>query len=157
MFRLIRGFVGLTDLTKANVAPVNSQTPAGTEVGLYTRIVSFPAAVISGGLTTFHLISAATTNPTVIKNSPGQVYGWYIFNNNANIRKIAFHNSASAPTAGASVFFSLVIPANSGANVFSFAGIPFSAGIAITTTTGMADNDAVAVSLNDLDINIWYK
>ena len=111
----------------------------------------------SGGLTTYHLVSAATTNATVVKASAGQVFGWYIYNSNASARKIAFHNTASTPTAGASVYFSLVIPPASGANVEMTNGIAFSTGIAFTTVTGLADSDATAVAANDLVINIFYK
>ena len=111
----------------------------------------------TGGLTPYHLVSAATTNATNIKASAGQVYGWYIYNSNAAARKVVFHNTAGTPTAGASVFFSLVIPASSGANVEFTNGIAFSTGIAITTVTGLADSDAVAVAANDLIINIFYK
>ena len=110
----------------------------------------------SGGLTTYHLVSAATTNATNIKASAGQVYGWYIYNANAAMRKVAFHNSASAPTAGASIFLTLCIPPTSAANVEFTEGIPFSSGIGITTVTGMADSDATAVAANDLNINIFY-
>jgi hypothetical protein len=111
----------------------------------------------TGGLTTYHLVSAATTNATNIKASAGQVFGWYIYNSNAAARKVTFHNSASAPSAGASVYYSLVIPPTSGANVFNETGLAFSAGIGITTVTGLADSDSAAVALNDLIINIWYK
>lgn len=111
----------------------------------------------SGGLTTYHLASAASTNATNIKSSAGQVYGWYIYNSNAAARKVAFHNTSGTPTAGSSVFFTLVIPPGSGANVFSPIGIPFSSGIAITTVTGLADSDNTGVAANDLIINIYYK
>lgn len=121
--------------------------------GVWTSVT--PSA--NGGLTTFHLASAGSTNATNIKNTTGNVYGWYIYNSNASARKVAFHNTSGTPTAGASVFFSLVIPATSGANVFSENGIQFSTGIAITTVTGLADNDSAAVAANDLIINIWYK
>lgn len=111
----------------------------------------------AGGLSTYHLVSAATTNATVVKNTPGQVFGWYIYNSNAAARKVVFHNASSTPTAGASVFFSLVIPPTSGANVEMTNGIAFSTGISITTVTGLADNDTAAVAANDLVINIFYK
>lgn len=127
--------------------------PSGTntigDVGIKPRT--------SGGLTTYHLVSAASTNATVVKNSAGQLFGWYIYNSNAAARKVTFHNASSTPTAGASVFFSLVIPAGSGANVFSEIGIPFSTGIAITTVTGLADSDSTGVALNDLIINLFYS
>ena len=107
-------------------------------------------------LTTYHLVSAATTNATVVKGSPGKLYGWYISNNNASARKVAFHNAASTPTAGAAIFFTLLIPGSGGANVLTGDPINFPTGIAITTVTGLADNDATAVALNDLNINLFY-
>lgn len=131
-----------------------------------TQPVSIAAAVsvnatlkpaTSGGYTPFHLMSAASTNATNIKASAGQLYGWFIYNSNAAARKVAFHNTAGTPTAGASVLFSLMIPPLSGANVFTDVGIPFSTGIAITTVTGLADNDTAAVAANDLNINLFYN
>lgn len=111
----------------------------------------------TGGLTTYHLVSAASQNATNIKASAGQVFGWYIYNNNSSARKVAFHNTAGTPTAGASIFFSLVIPGSSGANVAFPNGIAFSTGIAITTVTEVTDAGSTAVALNDLIINIFYK
>lgn len=110
----------------------------------------------SGGLTTYHLVSAASANATVVKASAGQLFGWYIYNSNAAARKLVFHNASSTPTAGASVFFSVVIPPTSGANVFSDIGIVFSTGIAITTVTGLADSDSTSVAANDLIVNLFY-
>lgn len=111
----------------------------------------------SGGLTTYHLVSAASTNATSVKASAGQLYGYYIFNANAAARKVAFHNTAGTPTAGSSVFFSIVIPASSGANVEFANGVAFSTGIGITTVTGTADSDNTAVASGDLIINLFYK
>jgi len=111
----------------------------------------------TGGATVYHLVSAASTNAVNIKASEGKITGWYIYNNNGTARKLNFHNTAGTPTAGASVYFSIVIPALSGANCPFPAGLNFSSGIAITTTTGLADSDAAPVALNDLVINIFYK
>lgn len=106
---------------------------------------------------TFHLVSTASTNATNVKSSPGTVNGWYIYNSNGSARKVAFHNNAGTPTAGAGIVYSLVIPPLSAANVSFPDGITFTTGIAITTTTGLADSDATAVAANDLIINIYYK
>ena len=111
----------------------------------------------TGGDTTFHLVSAATTNATNIKASAGKVTGWYVYNSNANARKVAFHNTAGTPTAGASVHSSIVIPGLAAANVSFPDGIDFSTGIAITTVTELTDAGNTAVALNDLIINIYYK
>lgn len=116
-----------------------------------------PLMGISGGLQTFHLVSAGTTNATVIKSSAGQIGGWFIYNSNAAARKVVFHNSNVAPTAGVNVFFSLMIPPSSGANVSFTYGIEFTKGIGITTVTGLADNDTAAVASTDLIINIFWK
>jgi hypothetical protein len=141
--------------TPATQAKVQTTAPASTDAALTTRPVFTPQ--IAGGLSTFHLESAATTNATVIKASAGQVYGWFIYNSNAAARKVAFHNLSGTPTAGASIFFTLVIPALSAANVFDDMGITFSTGIGITTVTGLPDNNAAAVAADDLNINIFYK
>jgi hypothetical protein len=115
------------------------------------------AEAATGGASMYHLVSTASTNANNIKPSAGKITGWYIYNSNGSARKVAFHNTAGTPTAGASVYFSIVIPALSGANCPFPAGIDFSSGIAITTTIGLADSDTTAVALNDLIINILWK
>ena len=142
-------------VTTTNVAKVQGAGPAAADVGLTTRPIFTP--FISGGLSTFHLESLATVNATNIKASAGQLYGWYIYNSNAAARKVAFHNTAGVPTAGASIFFTIVIPPNSGANCFDLFGIAFSTGIGITTVTGLPDANATAVAADDLNINLFYK
>jgi len=136
--------------TMANSAPV---VIASDQSAVNTSLQE----VATGGATVYHLVSANSTNATNIKASAGKITGWYIYNSNGSARKVAFHNNAGTPTAGASVYFSVVIPPLSGANCPYPAGIAFSTGIAITTTTGLTDSDATAVALNDLVINIFYK
>lgn len=114
------------------------------------------APATSGGLSKFHLVSAASTNATSVKASAGQLFGWYVYNSNAVARKIAFHNTAGTPTAGSGVTDSFVIPPGSAANAFSDVGIAFSTGIAITTVTGLPDSDSTGVAANDLIINLYY-
>lgn len=126
--------------------------PVGTTTQPATLI---PAT--SGGLATYHLVSAASTNATNVKASAGQLFGWYLYNSNAAARKVAFHNTAGTPTAGADIFFSVMIPPGSAANVFSDIGIAFSTGIAFTTVTEVADNGTTGVGANDLIINLFYK
>lgn len=136
--------------------------PSSFDVGNFPgiQVVSGEVGVIpdiAGGFDVFHLVSAATTNPTVVKASPGQLYGWYLYNASAAPKKLAFHDDASPPTAGASIKFSVMVPPFSAANISFTVGIPFSAGIGITTVAGIADTDASSVALNDLLINLWYK
>jgi hypothetical protein len=144
--------LGATTLSALETIDLGATTLSALE---NTTVGLGPAT--SGGLTTFHLVSAATTNLTNVKASAGQVFGWYIYNSNAAARKVAFHNTAGAPTAGSGVVASLVIPPTSAANVEMTNGIVFATGIAISTTTGLADSDTAAVGANDLVINIYYK
>lgn len=134
--------------------PSQAVTNAGT---FAVQNTAQPAT--SGGLTVYHLCSAASTNLTVVKGSAGQLYGWYIKNNHASAgKKLCFHNSSSTPTAGAGIYFTIDLLAGAAANVFTEIGIPFSSGIGISTVVGGgADTDTTAVALNDLNINLFYK
>lgn len=138
----------LVNLGANNDVTLNAGSATVGNVGLATRT--------TGGLTTFHLVSAATTNATVVKASAGQLYGYYIYNNNAAMRKVAFHNSSTTPTAGAGIFFTVNMPPNSAANVSFEMGIAFSAGIAITMVTDNTDAGATAVAAGDLTANLFY-
>lgn len=103
----------------------------------------------------FHLVSAATTNATVIKSSAGCLRGWCIHNKSAGTLRVVLHNTASTPTAGSGVYWVVKIPAGATAN--SDFCLHFSTGIAITTVSGDTDATTTAVALNDLDINIAYS
>ena len=146
-----------TSATATNLKVQSENYQGGSAVSSTNPLYVTVASSASGGDTVFHLVSAATTNLTNIKASAGKVTGWYIYNSNASARKVAFHNTAGTPTAGASIYYSLVIPGLAAANVSFPDGIDFATGIAISTVTGLADSDTVAVALNDLIINIYYK
>lgn len=160
---------GTSNIGDVDVLTVGGQTPAfgsGARSAATQRVTiatddvvlatPFPSAS-SSGISTYHLVSAATTNATNIKNAAGQLYGYYIYNSNASMRKLCFHNTSGTPTAGASIFFTIPIPGGSAANVWFDGGVPFSSGIAITTVTDLADNGTTAVGLNDLNINLFWK
>jgi hypothetical protein len=110
----------------------------------------------TGAASGTHLVSAATTNPTVIKASAGRLLGFVLTNNAASKVYVKFHNQTTAPTAGSGVVRSFGIPAG-GTITFSLeGGIAFSTGIALTTVTGAADADATAVALNDIVGDIFF-
>lgn len=144
-----------SDMTAISTTGYMSVKLDQTTLGTTNGVTVVPSA--SGGLSTYHLVSAGSTNATNVKASAGQLYGYYIFNANASARKVAFHNTAGTPTAGASVAWSIVIPAGSAANVEWTNGVAFSTGIGITTVTGTADADATAVAAGDFVINLFYK
>jgi hypothetical protein len=114
----------------------------------------------TGGLSKFHLVSAATTNATNVKASAGQVYSITAFNLNASARYLKFHNTAGTPTAGASVTDTYLIPGNTagaGLVLNIDKGIAFSTGIGITLVTGIADADSAAVAASEIVLNIYYS
>lgn len=106
---------------------------------------------------TYHLISAASTNAAAIKASGGLMLGYYIANVNAAFRYVKLYNKASSPTVGTDTpRVVLGIPGDSAANMSFFAPVEFATGLAIATTTGIADSDATAVGLNDLAVTVYY-
>ncbi len=147
-----------TPVANANVSADGDYTnPATDNFGrLWTANVETP--VIDQGVTPFRLISAATTNATVIKASQGNVYGIEVFNNGAAARYLKFYNASSSPTVGTTTTVKvLMIPAGGGVMMSYPAGIQFSTGISIATTANLVDTDTTAVAINEMAININYK
>jgi hypothetical protein len=105
------------------------------------------------------VISAATTNATVLKNSPGKVHGIFTFNTNAAARFLKLYDLARAPVVGTDTpVLTIGIPGNSsgaGNNVpVPTGGINFSMGIALAITTGMADTDTGATGASEVAANL---
>lgn len=117
-------------------------------------VVIGPTSAATG----FHLISAATTNATSVKATPGQVYSYDIYNGNAAVRFVKLYNKASAPTVGTDTPLRTIgiPPAGRASETFPH-GLSFPLGIALATTTIVTDADATAVTLSDLAINLDYK
>lgn len=123
-------------------------------------------ASISGGATTCCLRSAASTNATSLKATPGNVYGLQLINRSTTAN--AYFNlfdKASTPTVGSDTpVKSICIPAAVSAIlptevVVNFPmPISFTLGIAfdIVGGTGLVA-DTTAVALNDVTANIDYK
>lgn len=90
-----------------------------------------------------------------IKSSPGNVFSFLISNANSAIRYFQLHNTASAPSAGATPLYSIPIGGGTAGSptllsldkaFFSEAGVNFSTGIswAISTTYATFTNSATA-------------
>lgn len=115
------------------------------------------SALPAGGYSASKLLSAATTNATVVKAAKGQVFGWYLYNANAAVRYLKLYNKASAPTVGTDVPMVVIpIPPGAGANVEYSGGIGFSVGVCFAITAGVADNDTTAVALNEVVVNLFF-
>jgi hypothetical protein len=145
--------------TAANLNATVVQYQGGTAVGSTNPLYVTLASSATGGDTTFHLVSAASTNAQLIASGQKKVTGWYIYNSNASARKLNFYNSAAnPPVLNTTVLHSaIVIPGLAATNVSFPNGIDFSNGIGISTVTDLTDAGTTAVALNDLIINIYYK
>lgn len=112
----------------------------------------------TGGLTTFTLISAATTNATSVKASAGTVYSLQASNTGAAVAFLKLYNLATAPTVGTSVAVkTLIIPIGGGIVMNgNDIGLNFSTGIAIATTGIASTADTTAVAVNQVVVNIDY-
>lgn len=111
----------------------------------------------SGGLTIYRLLSAASTNGNNVKASAGQLYGWYVWNNNNSVRYLKLYNKASAPTVGTDTpVMTIPLPSRGGTNVWYGHGIAFGTGIGIGLTTAVADASTAAVAADDIIVNLLY-
>ena len=121
----------------------------------------YPNATAAGGASAYHLISAASTNATSVKNSAGTVYSIAAYNNGSTIAYLKFSDSASAPSCGTTaVTQTYLIPANGNGAGINFAlpvGLSFANGIGLCVTGGIADNDTTAVTASAVVVDITYK
>lgn len=111
----------------------------------------------SGGVLSYHLVSAGSTNQQNVKASAGQLYGWHIWNAAAYTVYVKFHNTAGSPTAGAGVVKTVAVPAGGGNNLNIEPGLAFSTGIAITIVKDITDAGTTAVLASDCVVDLHYK
>jgi hypothetical protein len=110
----------------------------------------------TGAASGAHLVSAATTNATIVKGSAGRVLGWALANTNAAFRYVKLHNQTTTPTAGTGVVRTIAIPPNSLAQMKLEGGIAFATGIGLTTVTGSTDADTTAVGAGDIVGELFF-
>ena len=131
------------DLASAAPVIIQGTSAVSGDVGLQYR----PTA---SGASATHLVSAANTNSTLVKNTAGKVLGWYFANTTAAWVYVKLHNQYTAPTAGTGVVRTIAVPPNGISQFFSEGGITFTSGIGMTVVTGAVDTDATAVAANAL-------
>ena len=112
------------------------------------------------GTTPYKLISTASTNANVVKNSGGNLYSIVAIGLSSTVRFLKLYNKATAPIVGTDIpVMTIPIPANTqGAGIsipFSM-GVNFPLGISIAITAGSADNDSVAILANEVLINLTF-
>ena len=96
----------------------------------------------------YNLITAANTNPGLVKNTGGTVFGLTVTNNSPAPIFLKIYNSAAAPTVGTTVPV-LVVPVAANSMfplAFGKTGKRFATGIAVAVTGGMSTADATPVA-----------
>jgi hypothetical protein len=172
------GFLSIEDNANvptyiAGVRPLGSAAPLpvavqGTTPVSFTQpaLVAGTAAIgdvgqqyranATGAASGAHIVSAASTNATVVKAGAGRVLGWCLANTNASFRYVKLHNQTAAPTAGAGVVRTIALPPNDTVTFTIEGGIAFATGIGLTIVAGAADTDNTAVGLNDVVGDLFF-
>jgi hypothetical protein len=132
----------------------NSLTVDGTVAVSTTSFGVKP--LTSGGLSIYHVVSAATDNAANVKASAGQLFGWSIYNNAGYPVYVKFHNTAGTPTSGSGVVKALGVQAGTRAEAFTDVGIAFGTGIGISIVKGITDASTTAVALSDCIVDVFY-
>ena len=131
-----------------------------------TRVVSKnkpvePTPVVAPTYLPFRLISEATTNITVVKASAGQLTTITAVSlNDAAVSYLKLYDKATAPVLATDIpVMTIAIPTNAqGAGIVIPIpnGLNFSNGIALALTSGIEDQNAVAVLAKQVVLNFTY-
>lgn len=120
-------------------------------------IVATPDLAV-GGLTHTRILAGASTNATLLKGIPGNLYGWYFENNAAYAVFVKVYDTASAPTAGSGTpALTIMVPAGATASFFSMIPVPLANGLGFTITKLFADSDTTVLVANDVQGFLLFK
>lgn len=136
------------------VAVANSPT-----VGVANTTIAAPStsATTTPALTPQKVLSAATTNATLIKATVGKVVAWDLGNNGAGWAYLKFFNKATAPVPGTDIPVMTVPIPPGGSSVFPTpVGEQFATGIGYSITGAPTDTDTTAVAVNQVVGFIGY-
>jgi hypothetical protein len=142
------GKVQVTQLPNVSIAPAQSLTATSSTAGNFMSALGATASTTDATVEC-PIVSAATNNATNCKASPGNLYGYEIYNTTTTTYYLRLYNTASAPTCSSATGFvrSIPIPAASAAGqvggLVRLTPVPvgFSTGISYCLTAGSANND----------------
>jgi hypothetical protein len=131
-------------------------TTGGATTNLLGDVGQQYRANATGAASGAHIVSAASVNATIVKNTPGRVLGWCLANTNAAYRYVKLHNQTTTPTAGSGVVRTIALPPNNSVTFALEGGIAFATGIGLTIVTGSADADNTAVGVGDVVGDLFF-
>lgn len=157
---LTSSFIGCVDYTEiqteitggpghANAGSTMPVAITGGSVGVSNATLG--ASTGATGATARKVLSAASTNATLVHSVNSRLYGYQLANNSASWRYLRLYNQTTAPTVGTSVPF-MVIPIAPGTTTDANFTIPvsFTTGMSYSITGGAADLDATVVGANEV-------
>ncbi len=133
-----------------SVGSIGASTSLIGDVGQQYR------ANATGAASGTHIISAATTNATIVKASAGRVLRWQFGNTSAVWQYVKLHNQTTLPTAGTGVVRTIAIPPGGRADGGLEGGVALATGIGLTIVTGSADADATATTLGAVVGDLFF-
>lgn len=149
---------GAAPVADDNPLPVTNYV-AGAVVSGSNPLPVSPGVSATGtaGMLSARILSAATTNATSVKASPGTIYTIYA-GNTGTVAFLKLYNKASAPSVGTDVPVLIIqLPATVGSLAINFPqGKAFSLGIAYAITGLAVDTDTTAVGLNQVVGDLEY-
>lgn len=97
------------------------------------------------------------TAAALVKGTPGQLYGWYLFNpDTASVAYVHLFNDTAVTQGTDSDVMVFALPPLGGANAQLSAGILFNTGISVMTTGGAGSTDTTAAPTATI-VNLLYK
>ena len=121
-----------------------------------------PQPHTAGGLSIARDIDLDNSTLTVVKNSPGQLYGMTITNTGTVTVYVKFYDATSGTLGTGTPVLTIGIPGNATddttlAQTFGGLGLAFATGICVGAGTGVADADNTDPGANVVVANIYYK
>jgi hypothetical protein len=140
-------------LVASNTAANLNATVSGTVTVTSTRIAPNAA---DGHSSHFHLISAATTNDTLVLTGARSIGLITATNTNAAARYLKVYNKATAPASSDTPIMTVLLPPGQTTVVGGNSPIRVPLGLGIRLTTGIAAADTGAVSASEHSVSIAY-
>lgn len=117
----------------------------------------FAQDVLGAQVSSYSLVSAASTNATLVAAGPRRLFSLLASNSNAGTRFIKLYNKATSPTVGTDQpVLIFPIPPLSFTNVQIDAGIQFPLGLGFCLTVAGVYTDTAAVAVNDIRVVLNY-
>ena len=147
----------IASLSQQPLAPTISAVSSGPNP-INVNLTTAPG--VTSGFSLYHtLVSAATTNATLVKSSQGQIGSLILTNSSATWAYFKFVNKASAPTVGTdTAVLNIGVAPNSTLDCStSYAGLRLTTGIAyyVSGGTSLTDNTAL-LAANTFLVNMTY-